>query len=184
MSDVSWFSVPTPLPSGPVRVAITNDGVASASFSKGANEPDAVRPGDEPKVALVAERFAEYFAGTRRDFELPLDWRLTAPGPQRTVLRTLERTVGYGETLAYGELAVRSGAFEAELAAGQLGAAARNVGSIMGSCPHFLLVPCHRVVAADGIGGFGSGPVGLEVKRWLLTLEGVLPPTFDWNGPA
>ena len=184
MSDVSWFSVPTPLPSGPVRVAITNDGVASASFSKGADEPDAVRPGDEPKVALVAERFAEYFAGTRRDFELPLDWRLTAPGPQRTVLRTLERTVGYGETLAYGELAVRSGAFEAELAAGQLGAAARNVGSIMGSCPHFLLVPCHRVVAADGIGGFGSGPVGLEVKRWLLTLEGVLPPTFDWNGPA
>ena len=184
MSDVSWFSVPTPLPSGPVRVAITNDGVASASFSKGADEPDAVRPGDEPKAALVAERFAEYFAGTRRDFDLPLDWRLTAPGPQRTVLRTLERTVGYGETLAYGELAVRSGAFEAELAAGQLGAAARNVGSIMGSCPHFLLVPCHRVVAADGIGGFGSGPVGLEVKRWLLTLEGVLPPTFDWNGPA
>jgi len=183
MSEVSWFSVPTPLPSGSVRVAITGDGVAAAEAGAQQPEvPDAIRPGDEAKAALVRQRFAEYFAGERRDFELPLDWRLTAPGPQRTVLRTLQQTVGYGQTLAYGELAVRSGAFEAELAAGQLGAAARNVGSIMGSCPIFLLVPCHRVVAADGIGGFGA--LGLEVKRWLLTLEGVLPPTFDWNGPA
>ena len=182
---VSWFHVPTPLPSGPVRVGITADGVVSANFGEVvAGEPDAVRPGDEAKVALVTQRFAEYFAGTRRDFDLPVDWRRTAPGPQRTVLWTLHRTVGYGQTLAYGELAVRSGAFEAEIAAGQIGPAARNVGSIMGSNPLFLLVPCHRVVAADGIGGFGGGAVGMDVKRWLLTLEGVLPPTFDWNGPT
>ncbi len=181
---VSWITVPTPLPSGPVRVGITADGVVSANFGEGAEAPDAVRPGDEPKAALVAQRFAEYFAGTRRDFDLPLDWGRTALGPQRTVLSALHRTVGYGQTVAYGELAVRSGAFEPELAAGQLGQAARNVGSIMGSNPIFLLVPCHRVVAADGIGGFGGGELGMEVKRWLLTLEGVLPPTFDWNGPA
>jgi methylated-DNA-[protein]-cysteine S-methyltransferase len=64
------------------------------------------------------------------------------------------------------------------------GQAARAVGSIMGSCPVALLVPCHRVVAADGIGGYGGGELGMEVKRWLLTLEGVLAPTLDWNGPG
>lgn len=54
----------------------------------------------------------------------------------------------------------------------------------MGANPLSLIVPCHRVVASDGLGGFGSGPLGLEIKRWLLTLEGVLPPTLDWNGEA
>ncbi|MBC3842225.1 methylated-DNA--[protein]-cysteine S-methyltransferase [Streptacidiphilus sp. 4-A2] len=169
---VSWFSVPTPLPSGAVRVAITDEGVAAATFGAGPDLPDLVRPGDEPRVKLVAQRFAEYFAGTRRDLELPLDWRRTAVGPQRSVLSTLQRTVGYGQTLAYGELAVRSELFTAEIAAGQLGQAARAVGSIMGTNPLFLLVPCHRVVAADGLGGYGGGELGMEVKRWLLTLEG------------
>ncbi|WP_225446831.1 methylated-DNA--[protein]-cysteine S-methyltransferase [Streptacidiphilus sp. PB12-B1b] len=182
--------MPTPLPTGPVRVGITADGVVSAGFGAehavGAEgtTPDAVRPGDEPKAELVAQRFAEFFAGTRRDLGLPLDWSRTVAGPQRTVLQTLQRTVGYGQTLAYGQLAVRSGVFDAEIAAGQLGQAARAVGSIMGSNPLFLLVPCHRVVAADGLGGYGGGARGMDVKRWLLTLEGVLPPTFDWNGPG
>ena len=181
---VSWFSVPTPLPSGPVRVGVTEDGVVSASFEVEDSAADAVRPGDQAKAELVRQRFAEFFAGTRRDFDLPLDWRRTAAGPQRTVLQALQRTVGYGQTLAYGELAVRSRVFDAEIAAGQVGQAARAVGSIMGSNPLFLLVPCHRVVAADGLGGFGGGALGLDVKRWLLTLEGVLPPTFDWDGPG
>lgn len=199
--SVSWFTVPTPLPSGPVRVGITTEGVVSASFGDPAKSGDTVRPADEPRAALVAQRFAEFFAGTRRDFDLPIDWRGTAAGPQRDVLQCLQRTVGYGSTIAYGELAVCSGVFDTEIAAGQLGQAARAVGSIMGSNPVFMLVPCHRVVAAGGgreaprtgvvvgrraggIGGFGGGPLGMEVKRWLLTLEGVLAPTFDWNGPG
>ena len=62
------------------------------------------------------------------------------------------------------------------------GYTARTVGTIMSTNPISLLVPCHRVVAADGLGGFGS--VGLDVKRWLLTLEGILPPTLDWTGPG
>jgi len=185
---VSWITLATPLLSGPVRVGITAEGVASVSFEAvaGGGPPvgDAVRPGDEPKAALVARHFAEYFAGTRRRLGLPVDWRLTTAGPQRSVLQTLERTVGWGSTVSYGELAVRSEVFTTEIEAGSLGPAARAVGSIMGSNPLFLLVPCHRVVAADGIGGFGGGPVGMEVKRWLLTLEGVLPPTLDWTGPA
>ncbi|MHA6759637.1 methylated-DNA--[protein]-cysteine S-methyltransferase [Streptacidiphilus sp. PAMC 29251] len=184
--SVSWFTVPTPLPSGPIRVGITGEGVVAAHFDatpSGATggAEDALRPGDEPRAALVAERFADYFAGRRRDVDLPVDWRFST-GPQRAVLQTLHRTVGFGETVSYGELATRSGVFED--VSDQRGLAARAVGSIMGSCPVALLVPCHRVVAADGIGGFGGGPLGMEVKRWLLTLEGVLAPTLDWNGPG
>jgi methylated-DNA-[protein]-cysteine S-methyltransferase len=57
---------------------------------------------------------------------------------------------------------------------------ARAIGQIMGSNPIPLIVPCHRVVAADGLGGY-SGGTGLRVKRWLLTFEGSLPPTLYWE---
>ena len=176
----SWFGVPTPLPSGPVRVGITDAGVVATSF--GERGPDAVRAGDEEKAALVTARFEEFFAGRRKAFDLPIDWRSTVAGPQRAVLQKLQRTVLYGQTVTYGRLAADSGVFDDVLDQG--GLAARAVGSIMGSNPLFLLVPCHRVVAADGIGGFGGGAVGMEVKRWLLTLEGVLAPTLDWGGPG
>ncbi|WP_052432848.1 methylated-DNA--[protein]-cysteine S-methyltransferase [Streptacidiphilus carbonis] len=182
----SWFSVPTPLPSGAVRVGITDGGVVGMTFGDGVGadggRADAVRAGDEEKAALVAARLGEYFAGRRQAFDLPIDWRATAAGPQRSVLQTLQRTVRYGQTIAYGQLAARSGVFDDVLDQG--GLAARAVGQIMGSNPLFLLVPCHRVVAADGIGGFGGGALGMEVKRWLLTLEGVLAPTLDWGGPG
>ncbi|MDW6057755.1 MGMT family protein [Streptomyces sp. FXJ1.4098] len=96
------------------------------------------------------------------------------------MLRTLQATVGFGRTVTYGELAERSKAFKAADPE-QRALAARTVGSIMGSNPISLLVPCHRVVAADGI-GFGGGETGLAVKRWLLTLEGALAPR--WTGQA
>jgi methylated-DNA-[protein]-cysteine S-methyltransferase len=50
----------------------------------------------------------------------------------------------------------------------------------MGSNPVPVIVPCHRVLASDGLGGY-SGGAGVEVKRWLLILEGSLPPTLDWQ---
>jgi methylated-DNA-[protein]-cysteine S-methyltransferase len=50
----------------------------------------------------------------------------------------------------------------------------------MGSNPIPVIVPCHRVLASDGLGGY-SGGAGVEVKRWLLILEGALPPTLDWQ---
>ncbi|MFC1429694.1 methylated-DNA--[protein]-cysteine S-methyltransferase [Streptacidiphilus sp. N1-3] len=183
MPPVAWIIVPTPLPSGPIRIGITGEGVVAASSDvpPGSSGEDLLRPEQDSRAALVVERFGEYFAGRRRDLELPIDWRSTT-GPQRVVLQTLQRTVGFGETITYGELATRSGVFED--GPGQHALAARAVGSIMGSCPLFPLVPCHRVVAADGIGGFGGGALGMEVKRWLLTLEGVLAPTLDWNGPG
>jgi methylated-DNA-[protein]-cysteine S-methyltransferase len=183
---ISWVTVETPLPSGPIRLAVTPLGVAACSYlgEPGFGVSGAVgvpRCTDEQRVGLVTARLGEYFAGRRRELGLPIDWRLTS-GPHRTVLETLLAQVPYGDTITYGELASRSGVFEDFQDAG--GVAARTVGQMMGANPLALLVPCHRVVAADGLGGFGGGTRGLEIKRWLLMLEGVLPPTLDWNGPS
>jgi methylated-DNA-[protein]-cysteine S-methyltransferase len=182
---VTWITVPTPLPTGPMHVAVTADGVVAATFTDHPIEGVLGRPStapraDKAKHAAVTGQITDYFEGHRKDFDLPLDWHLTA-GPQRTVLQALTRISGYGETMTYGDLAARSEAFPSETRE-QRFHAARAIGTIMGSCPFALFVPCHRVVAADGLGGFG-GPEGIEVKRWLLTLEGVLAPTLDWNGP-
>ncbi len=179
---VAWFTLETPLPSGPMRVAVTDAGVVAAAFTArdtGGLPPGAelADPAGDRRAVAVRDRFAAYFAGERGDLELPVDWRLTA-GPQQAVLRTLHRTVGFGVTITYGKLAERSGVFGDSPEERAL--AAQAVGSIMGSCPISLLVPCHRVVAADGLGGFGGGPEGMELKRWLLTHEGVLAPTLDW----
>lgn len=121
---------------------------------------------DSARLAEPIRQFAAYFAGTLRDFSLALDWSLTS-GFNRQVLRELAAGVSYGAVAGYGELADR---------VGQPGAA-QAVGAAMGSNPLPVVVPCHRVVERDGgIGGFGGG---LETKRQLLALEGVLPqPLF------
>ncbi|WP_103503751.1 MULTISPECIES: methylated-DNA--[protein]-cysteine S-methyltransferase [unclassified Streptomyces] len=107
-----------------------------------------------------------YFGGTLRRFTVPLDWDL-APGFTGRVLRELLAAVPYGAVTGYRELALRL----------DEPGAARAVGAAMGANPLPVIVPCHRVVAADGrIGGFSGG---LETKRTLLALEGVLPaPMF------
>ncbi|OKJ17014.1 methylated-DNA--[protein]-cysteine S-methyltransferase [Kitasatospora sp. CB01950] len=181
--ELSWVTVDTPLPSGAMKFGVTADGVAAATY---AGDVFAGRPVGVPecedarKRSLVENRVGEYFAGERRELGLPIDWRF-ATGPHLTVLRCLLTEVGYGRSITYGELAARSGVFEGQA---EPGIPARTVGQMMGANPLPLLVPCHRVVAADGLGGFGGAWHGVEVKRWLLTLEGVLPPTLDWSGPA
>ncbi|MEV6212396.1 methylated-DNA--[protein]-cysteine S-methyltransferase [Kitasatospora sp. NPDC051914] len=183
MEQLSWVTVPTPLPSGPMRFAVTPVGVAAASYSGEsvaglkAGVPECT---EQRVVDMLTGRLDEYFGGRRRELGLPIDWRF-ASGPHRVVLERLLADTGYGHTITYGELAARSGVFED---VSEPGLAARTVGQMMGANPLALLVPCHRVVAADGLGGFGGGPHGIEIKRWLLTLEGVLPPTLDWDGPA
>ncbi|MGF1431182.1 methylated-DNA--[protein]-cysteine S-methyltransferase [Kitasatospora sp. LaBMicrA B282] len=181
VGPLEWLTVPSPLPSGPLTVGITGLGVAAVHFGPEARPPGSPDCTDARRTDRVAERFAGYFAGRERTLALPVDWRLVT-GPHRTVLETLHRTVPYGEAITYGRLAQRSGVFEE--AADSPGLAARAVGQMMGANPLAVLVPCHRVVAADGLGGFGNGRVGLEVKRWLLTLEGWLAPTLDWDGPG
>ena len=170
------FTVATPLPCGPVDVTVTDVGVARVSFFGGRDRAVTADPSsvDDPRVRRVCVALADYFAGRVRSLDLPVDWRHTS-GPQQVVLRTLHDGVGYGHTVTYGELARLSGAFEDDPEPAMV---PRTVGTIMGSNPVPLVVPCHRVVASNGLGGFTGG---LAIKEWLLTLEGVLAPTLDWS---
>jgi methylated-DNA-[protein]-cysteine S-methyltransferase len=191
---LSWTVVPAPF--GALTVGVTDAGLALVVFG---DEPAAVEragerlgepvlagpactsqgpqtvrgahgPCEDTPIARAVRELREYLAGDRRAFDVPLDWRLTA-GSQRRVLESLHATVGYGATVTYGELAARSG-----LGGGHT--AARGVGAIMGSNPLPVVVPCHRVMAADGLGGFGGGRA---TKEWLLALEGVLTPALDFD---
>ncbi|MFJ6782084.1 methylated-DNA--[protein]-cysteine S-methyltransferase [Streptomyces yangpuensis] len=166
---------------GPLLLAATPEGLVRVEFHAGPDRIDRMigplvsrlgadarrpAPGEEELLAEPVRQLAAYFAGALRRFDLPLDWRLSS-GFNRQVLQELDRSVPYGSVVGYGELAAR---------AGQPGAA-QAVGNAMGSNPLPVVVPCHRVVENDGgIGGFGGG---LETKRQLLALEGVLPqPLF------
>jgi methylated-DNA-[protein]-cysteine S-methyltransferase len=120
--------------------------------------PRAVARGESDDHPL-ASRVQAYFSGNRdafEDVELDLSW--TTPF-QRAVADAL-RGVPYGETVTYGELAALAGHPNAQRAAGTFCAGNRFP----------LFVPCHRVVAADGLGSYGS--LGVEYKRRLLALEG------------
>lgn len=110
----------------------------------------------------LGETFSAYFAGEPTSFD---DVRVDLDGctPFQGALVTALRSVPYGETVTYGELAALAGSPNAHRAAGTFCAGNRFP----------LVVPCHRVVGADGIGGFGS--LGIEYKRRLLALEGVRP---------
>lgn len=116
--------------------------------------------GDDFEPAADAEKIClqldEYFAGTRCDFDVAVD--LT--GVSRFRRRALEalRLVPYGETITYGELAAEAGN----------PAAARAAGTACAHNPIPIVIPCHRVVAANGLGGYGGG---LDTKRFLLGLE-------------
>jgi len=110
----------------------------------------------------IARQLDEYFAGRRTELDAAIDLDATELSDlQRHVLLTVRTEIPYGETATYGEVA--------ELA-GRPGAA-RAVGTAMARCPVPLFVPCHRVVAANGIGGYGGGRAGAAVKRALLELE-------------
>ena len=185
MTALSWAWLSTPV--GLVCVGCSAEGVAQVRYGGPAPARGAAErghsgetghggyTGQSSDLAVAArEQLIEYFRGSRRTFDLPLDWSGTA-GPQREVLKVLASSVGYGQTISYGGLAGRAG-----LVGGGDIPPARAVGKIMGSNPMPVIVPCHRVLASDGLGGY-SGGAGVEVKRWLLILEGALPPTLDWQ---
>lgn len=174
---IVWTVVATGI--GPLLLAATRDGLVNVVFHATGTVRDraldrlaarlGTEPVEDPGSPLLAEAIRQveaYFTGKRHDFELPLDWSLIS-GFNRQVLRELACGVPYGTVVGYGDLAGR---------VGQPGAA-QAVGVAMGANPLPVVVPCHRVVESDGgIGGFGGG---LETKRKLLALEGVLPePLF------
>jgi methylated-DNA-[protein]-cysteine S-methyltransferase len=127
--------------------------------------PDAARLGreapDDPVLTRAADQLAEYFALERTMFDLPLDPAGT--GFQRRVWTAL-LDVPYGRTASYGQIAERIGL---------LPSASRAVGHANGTNPISIVVPCHRIIGADGsLTGYGGG---LDRKRFLLDLEqGVL----------
>jgi methylated-DNA-[protein]-cysteine S-methyltransferase len=101
----------------------------------------------------------EYLAGARRNFTVPIDWSRMSPF-DAIVLQTLSAATGYGETISYGEIAQRMGRPSSD---------ARKVGGALARNRVLIIVPCHRVVAADGaLTGYAGG---LSVKRALLDLE-------------
>jgi methylated-DNA-[protein]-cysteine S-methyltransferase len=105
----------------------------------------------------VARELDEYFDGRRRSFDVPLDWQLSA-GFRRTVLHHLPE-IGYGHTASYAAVAQLAGNPKAF----------RAVGTACATNPLPVIVPCHRVVRADG--GMGGYLGGAQAKRTLLTLE-------------
>ncbi|MFG3255597.1 methylated-DNA--[protein]-cysteine S-methyltransferase [Streptomyces sp. NPDC048172] len=171
-------------PIGPLLLAATDEGLVEVVFhARGRAMERAlarltaalgarpVRTDDpaaspHPALAVAADELSRYFAGELRAFTVDLDWTLSG-GFNEKVLRELTASVPFGATAGYQDLADR---------VGEPGGA-RAVGAAMGSNPLPVVVPCHRVVeSSGGIGGFGGG---LETKRVLLALEGVLPePLF------
>jgi len=124
-------------------------------------QPDDGRGPASGLLSRARDQLAQYFAGARTAFDLPLD----PPGTafQRRVWSAL-RTIPYGTTVSYSELARRLGDVRAT----------RAVGAANGKNPIPIIVPCHRVIGARGeLTGFGGG---LDRKRWLLEHEGALLP--------
>jgi methylated-DNA-[protein]-cysteine S-methyltransferase len=148
---------------GRFGIDVTPAGVARIRLPGSAVGPDR-DAGSSDLARRAAAQLAEYARGERREFDLPLDWGGVDPA-QRHVLETLVAVAPYGRTVTYGELGARSGVDDA-----------REVGVHMATNPLPVVVPCHRVVASDGLGGYGGG---LALKRRLLELEGALPPSLD-----
>ncbi|MBS3783426.1 MAG: methylated-DNA--[protein]-cysteine S-methyltransferase [Anaerolineae bacterium] len=154
---------------GTVWVASTEAGLCKVSlggrsgafFSWLSQHMGSLEPQEEPEaMAFAVSQLREYFSGSRQAFDLPLDVRGTAF--QRSVWSQVVR-IPYGTTATYGDIAQLVGKPKAS----------RAVGGAVGANPLPIVIPCHRVIGAEGIlTGFGAG---LDTKEMLLRLEGAYP---------
>jgi methylated-DNA-[protein]-cysteine S-methyltransferase len=149
-----------PLPTRVGRLVLESDGdVLVGIYLPNARPPRRTGCDEVPTVLKeTARQLEEYFAGERIEFEVPME--LGGTPFQRAVWTELTR-IPYGATITYGELARRVGRPNGS----------RAVGQANGKNPVPIIVPCHRVVASSGIGGYGGG---LRLKRSLLAGEGVI----------
>lgn len=157
MDELRFHETDSPI--GRIGVVVSPAGVAKVLFESDGIDAEQEKIDAEAVIPLAAHQLAEYFEGRRREFTVPLDFRF-ATGFRADVLRELAR-VPFGQTTTYRDLATAVGNPKAVRAVG--GACANN--------PLPLLVPCHRVVRADG--GLGGYRGGSETKRYLLELEGI-----------
>ena len=162
--DVAYATLDSPL--GRLLLAATPRGVVRVAFDT--SDPDAVLQSLAARISprvleapgrldLARRELDEFFAGRRREFDVPLDWRLVE-GFRR---RVLEATAGvpYGGRTTYTAVATAAGSPRG----------VRAAGTALGANPLPLFVPCHRVLPMSGAtGGYGGG---VERKRWLLGLE-------------
>lgn len=145
-----------------IRLTMTPRGVARLEFVSRSAAEEGSSCSREPSNRLaseVADQLTAYFEGKRRHLDVPVDLSACSPF-QRRVLEACAQ-VPAGQVISYGELALRVGQPNA----------ARAVGRALARNPVPILVPCHRIVRADG--GLGGFTAGLEWKRRLLRLEGV-----------
>jgi O-6-methylguanine DNA methyltransferase len=161
------FSFRTSSPVGPLFLAASPKGLVRLEFEARAQQlnPENIQLQESRKVlAPYLDQLNEYFAGQRREFSIPLDLRGT--DFQLTCWRAL-LDIPYGETRSYRDLAKAIGHPNAF----------RAVGMSNNRNPIAIVVPCHRVIAADGsLCGYGGG---LDIKRRLLDLESAQLPGSD-----
>jgi len=162
--DIAYRIVDSPV--GPLLLAATDHGVVRVAYAREDHDAVLQTLADKisPRILLApgrldtaARELDEYFVGARREFDLPLDWRLSA-GFRSTVLHHLPE-IGYGQTASYATVARLAGNPKA----------VRAVGTACATNPLPVVVPCHRVVRSDGAMGGYLG--GVEAKRLLLELE-------------
>lgn len=152
------LSATIPSPLGMLAAFEENNAIVRLCWGNGADD-------SSPLLDAARSQLAAYFAGRLQAFDLPV-----APKGsdfERTVWLELTR-IPYGQTLTYGALAAR------------VNGGARAVGGACGANPIPIIIPCHRVLASGGgMGGF-SAPGGVETKRRLLELEGIIGPSLPF----
>ncbi|MEM7094881.1 MAG: methylated-DNA--[protein]-cysteine S-methyltransferase [Actinomycetota bacterium] len=160
MSELCWCSVSSPI--GELTLVADDDGLRHVLFNGqtladlGLDAGELPEAPSDPVLAGAATQLAQYFAGERTTFELPM--HVTGGDFERAVWWSLT-TIPHGETISYGEQARRIGK----------PGAAQAVGAANGRNPLPIVLPCHRVVGSDGsLVGFGGG---LATKQWLLDHE-------------
>lgn len=165
MTNVWWDMVS--LKQGTLAVVMRNellirisyeDSAESASATIGRLYPHAVRS-SRPLIQRALEQLSEYFLGKRQSFDVPLDHDALSAFASKVRQELVK--VPYGTVITYGELAARAG----------YPGAARAVGGVMSSNPFPLIVPCHRVVNANGKIGQYSAAHGSATKAWLIDFE-------------
>ena len=167
VADISYGSLDSPF--GPLLAASTSRGLVRLAFPEESVDSvlerlaGRISPRIVESVApleAVRRELEEYFTGSRRAFELAIDWSLVGPFGRRVL--GAAAAIPYGDVLSYAEIAG---------AAGSPGGS-RAAGNALGSNPVPIVVPCHRVLRSGGaLGGYAGG---LERKRWLLELEGAI----------
>ena len=155
-------------PVGPLKLVAKGEALAAILWEN--DRPNRVLLGamsedlDSDLLGRTEQQLTEYFTGTRRCFDLPLDFHGTAF--QKSVWQAL-LAIPFGETRSYLQIAIAIGN----------PAAVRAVGAANGKNPISIIAPCHRVIGSSGaLTGFAGG---LAAKQWLLTLEGGLPRSMS-----